>query len=85
MKKNNRICLQIGLVILLFLFFLLKGIFLKIRNIKADITDYSMLLLFGAILIIMFFDHSFWTLQQGRLILWLILGIVTSLTNRGHF
>jgi len=34
------------------------------------------------IIFVSLFDHFFWTLQQGQLMFWLILGLMTHLTVR---
>lgn len=44
---------------------------------KLFITGYA-LLVFG-FLLFAFFDHFFWTLQQGRLMFWIVLGIFSGL------
>ena len=38
--------------------------------------NYYLLAIFASFLFIGLFDHYFWTLQQGRLIFWLILGLM---------
>ncbi|MBU1255794.1 O-antigen ligase family protein [Patescibacteria group bacterium] len=67
----------IGLVMfLMFLFILIR----QFREQKEEnIKQYYLLLfLISGILIISLFDHFFWTLQQGQLMFWLILGIIAS-------
>src|SRR3989339_155057 len=39
---------------------------------------YSFIILFGSLLLIGLFDHFFWTLQQGRLVFWLVAGLISS-------
>ena len=67
----------IGLIVfLMFLFILIKQ-FREQR--KENIKQYYLLLfLISVILIISCFDHFFWTLQQGQLMFWLVLGIIAS-------
>jgi len=67
----------IGLVIFLMFLFTLIRQFREQReeNIKQY---YLLLLLISTILIISCFDHFFWTLQQGQLMFWLVLGIISS-------
>jgi len=64
---------------LLFLTFLIKDFITKTRLRRS--YDLSMLFFFCALLFIGFFDHLFWTLQQGRLIFWSSLGLLTYLSN----
>ncbi len=60
-----------GLVIFLFfLFQLLKRSFKKEKTV--------LLILISSFLFIGFFDHFFWTLQQGQLIFWLTLGLLAN-------
>jgi len=44
-------------------------------NFKRKLNCY-LLAIFAAFLFIGFFDHYFWTLQQGKLIFWLVLGML---------
>ena len=44
-------------------------------NFKRKLNCYF-LAIFAAFLFIGFFDHYFWTLQQGKLIFWLVLGVL---------
>ena len=44
-------------------------------NFKGKLNCY-LLAVFVSFLFISFFDHYFWTLQQGRLIFWFVLGIL---------
>ncbi len=37
--------------------------------------------LFTIVLLFSFFDHFFWTLEQGRLMFWLVIGIVLAVNN----
>ena len=64
---------------LLFLVFLIKDFITRTRLKRS--YDLAMLFFFGSILFIGFFDHLFWTLQQGRLIFWSTLGLLTYLSN----
>ena len=67
----------IGLIVFLMFLFILIRQFRKQR--EENIKQYYLLLslIFG-ILIISCFDHFFWTLQQGQLMFWLVLGIIAS-------
>jgi len=61
-------------------------IFLSIQYFKnksfEKIFHYSIYILFASFLIMGFFDHYLWTLQQGRLMFWFLLGIMALLTNK---
>jgi len=43
-----------------------------------ELYNYSFLLIFVSILIIGFFDHFLFTIQQGRFIFWLGAALLTS-------
>ncbi len=66
-------------IFVLFLFFLIKDFIIKTRFKKS--YHLSTLLLFGSFLFIGFFDHFLWTLQQGRLVFGITLGLLTYLSN----
>ena len=74
---------------LLFLFFLAKNqLPLKLTGLfyNDDIMIYHRTLLFITFVSFLFFglfDHFLWTLQQGQIILWLVLGLVAALPQRG--
>ena len=62
-----------------FIFFLSLRYF---RNKEFDrIFHYSAYILFASFLVIGFFDHYLWTLQQGRLMFWFLLGFLAVLTD----
>ncbi len=66
---------EVGLIgLIIFLFFLYRLIFLSIKFSQKPI----LIILFFSFLFIGFFDHFFLTLQQGQLIFWLILGLLSS-------
>jgi hypothetical protein len=57
-------------------------------NLKSSNNSYinqvifiGLLSTFLGFLIIMFFDHYLWTIQQGALIFWLVLGLLASVIN----
>ncbi|MDP3697010.1 MAG: O-antigen ligase family protein [Candidatus Taylorbacteria bacterium] len=60
---------------IMFLTFLIKDFIKRTRFRKA--YHLSGLVLLGSFLFIGFFDHFFWTLQQGRFVFWLGLGVLT--------
>jgi len=63
----------IGLFIfLMFLYQLLRKFNKKLKNKK----HYLLLLIVCAFLFLGLFDHYFWTLQQGQLIFWIVLGLI---------
>ncbi len=71
----------IGLVLfLVFIFELLKQLN---EPSAASRQQYRLLLLIVfCLLFIGLFDHFFWTLQQGQLIWWLVLGMIASFSKR---
>ncbi len=48
---------------------------------RIEVGDSVILIMFLALLFLGLFDHYLWTLQSGRLMLWLIIGIIMGLTN----
>ena len=76
-----------GMLILIWFFFLhLKKLVVSIKNqvLSGDkeLTTYYMLLAtFFSFLILMQFDHYFYTLQQTQMLLWIFLGIIASETR----
>ena len=69
-----------GMLILIWIFIShLKAISYKL---KANFTTYYILLatILISILVLMMFDHYFYTLQQTQIILWIILGIISAET-----
>ena len=74
---------EIGIVgLLFFLLFITYVISDSIRNVSRETflgarkLNYFLFAIFISFLFIGLFDHYFWTLQQGRLIFWLILGMM---------
>lgn len=66
----------LGLVsFLLFLFFITKN-YLRISFNRP--FHYSLLIIFISVLFFGLFDHFLFTIQQGRIILWLILGLIAA-------
>lgn len=63
----------------LFLFFLIGGFIYKTKLRKS--YHLSSFVFLSSLLFIGFFDHFFWTLQQGRLIFWTSLGLLTYLSR----
>ncbi len=65
----------------IFLYFLIKEFLLRIAGNK----NYNLFfLLFLYVILFAFFDHFFWTIQQGRLTFWILLGILSVLdANNG--
>jgi len=67
----------IGLIIFIMFLFILIRQFREQR--EEDIEQYYLLLIIiCGILVIGLFDHFFWTLQQGQLMFWLVLGIIAN-------
>ncbi len=75
------IAVELGFVgVVVFLWFLWE----MLRRILSDFRGelrVLFLLIFCAFLIQGFFDHYFWTLQQGRLIFWAVLGIMAGYSD----
>ncbi len=79
----------IGLVLFIFLIFnVLKGAWFSQKSLDVSretsnslVIGHWLLVIFLGFLFIGFFDHYFWTLQQGGLIFWLVLGILGGLLN----
>jgi len=55
------------------------------KNVSRETFDNNLNIYLFAILIaflfIGLFDHYFWTLQQGRLMFWLVLGLMLSVSD----
>ena len=64
---------------LLFLFFLAKN-YLSLKFNRP--LHYSLFIIFISLLIFGLFDHFLWTLQQGRIILFLALGFLAAMSPR---
>lgn len=64
----------LGLVVFLMFLFLVLS---RIRAGKSS-SYLGMTIIFCGFLFMGLFDHFFWTLQQGQLIFWLVLGILAS-------
>ena len=47
-----------------------------------SLLTYSLLLITFYILLISMYDHYFWTLQQGSLMFWIVLGLLASAVSR---
>lgn len=74
-----------GALILLWIF--LQHLWLIIKKIKSqngfELTTYYLLLttILASFLLLMQFDHYFYTLQQTQMLLWMILGIIAAETR----
>ncbi len=64
---------------LMFLFSIVKD-YLKIKFSRP--FHYSFLIILVSLLFLGFFDHFLWTLQQGQLMFWLIISLISSLTSK---
>ncbi|MBU3901479.1 O-antigen ligase family protein, partial [Patescibacteria group bacterium] len=62
------------LAFLAFLFFTLKSAWQYRKKLSAS----CLLFIIGCLLLIGFFDHFLWDLQQGQILFWLMLGILSS-------
>ncbi len=66
-----------------FLFKIMRSVFLERRAISDKPAFYSFLGIIIFVLAIGFFDHFLWDLQQGQLMLWIMLGILASFSVKG--
>ncbi|MBU2068267.1 O-antigen ligase family protein [Patescibacteria group bacterium] len=67
---------EVGLIgLIIFLMFLYRLLFQR--------SNRMLFILFLCLLLIGLFDHFFWTLQQGQLMFWLILGLLSSAEYNG--
>lgn len=64
----------LGLVVFLMFLFLILS---QVRAVK-NAPYLGLVIIFYGFLFIGLFDHYFWTLQQGQLMFWLVLGILAS-------
>ena len=64
----------IGLVV--FSLFLIMLVFNLIQKNRFQLVSMSIFVVFLSFLFIGFFDHFLWTLQQGRLMFWLVLALL---------
>jgi O-antigen ligase len=70
----------VGAIILIYLFIsYLKNLFLLVWN-KNTFSIYrlSLLCILIGYLILMFFDHYFYTIEQTQILLWMVLGLVAA-------
>lgn len=65
---------------LLFLFFIVKSLFESLKKLE-NLFQYIILFSFLNFLILASTDHYFWTIQQGQILFWLVLGILNSNKN----
>jgi O-antigen ligase len=68
----------LGLVVFLFFIFrLLVSLRKRFRSWAPNLLEVQLLaFIISAFLFIALFDHFFWTLQQGQLIFWVVLGLI---------
>lgn len=65
------------IVFLLFMFFLIKKLLVALKNNgEYYFALTTLLFLITALLLMGLTDHFLWTLQQGQIMLWLVLGLV---------
>jgi len=64
---------------LLFIFFIVFS-FKNPLRLQADL--FSIYVIICVILFLGLFDHYFWTIEEGRLILWVVLGLVVGMSSR---
>jgi len=63
-----------------FLFKIMRSVYLERRDTKDKLAFYCFLGVVFFLLVISFFDHFLWDLQQGQLMLWIMLGIIAGLS-----
>lgn len=70
-----------ALILLWIFLYQLKAIYYKFKD---DFSIYLLLLisLFTCFLVLMQFDHYFYTLQQTQMLLWILLGLIAAETNQ---
>lgn len=69
------------IVFLMFVFILIKKLLVILKNSKKYyFTLTTLLFLMAALLLVGLTDHFLWTLQQGQIMFWLVLGLV-GITN----
>jgi len=66
-----------------FLFKIMRSVYLERKAIKDRLVFYCFLGIVFFLLAIGFFDHFLWDLQQGQLMLWIMLGILASFSIKG--
>ncbi|MBI2057612.1 MAG: O-antigen ligase family protein [Candidatus Yanofskybacteria bacterium] len=65
----------LGLLSFLAFVFFLVYYYIKRTGLKI-LHQLSFLILFSSVLIMGLFDHFLWTIQQGQIVLWLVLGLM---------
>ena len=76
---------EIGVLgLLAFLALMAKSLIFNfaLREGSRPAGQFLILMMFLALLLFGLFDHFFWTLQPGRLMFWLVLGIILGTTPR---
>ncbi len=66
---------------LLFLFSLTRNYF-KVKFVRP--FHYSLFIIFISLLFFGLFDHFLLTIQQGRIVFWLVLGLIASISKSPH-
>lgn len=70
---------EIGLIaVLLLIVFIIKSVVDFLNKSEKNIFQWSILFAVLAFLILANTDHYFWTIQQGQILFWMILGVVNS-------
>jgi O-antigen ligase len=75
---------EIGILgALLLIIFIVQNLYRLIRNKfnSGDIFTISILIVFLDYLILANFDHYFWTIQQGQILFWLVVGMLNQREN----
>lgn len=76
---------EIGLIGgLSFILFLGYNIYAAIRKNEYKLFEYIVLFAVACLLIVSNFDHYFWTLQQGQILFWSAMGVVSAMKKSGN-
>jgi len=70
------VAVELGFVGLVVLFWFFSEILRVVFRYKDGLFKLIALIIFGGFLFLGFFDHYFWTLQQGQLLFWGMLGLL---------
>ncbi|PIT92744.1 MAG: hypothetical protein COU08_01090 [Candidatus Harrisonbacteria bacterium CG10_big_fil_rev_8_21_14_0_10_42_17] len=66
-----------------FLLFITGLLWILFRS-RYSLEQNLVIVLFFAVLAFGFFDHFLWTIQQGRIMLWLVMGLVIFVSGQGE-
>jgi len=78
LQPVNNVYLLIAAETLSYLFYGLIKAFRKEQDLTAKLWKSQLIIIFIFMLAVSFFHHGFWTLQQGQLLFWFLLGILVA-------